>query len=246
MQATGAAGRCLPHLRTPRGARRPLQSASMTTQASLLIVDDHPMIRVALVDALRTRFPKLRIEACPDAESGVALLKAELRKKKDHPWWVLMDLGLPGLGGLEAISAVTALGDSVRVITISGNDDELQVGAAIGAGAAAFISKAAPTEDSITIVAQAVEGTLIKGTWLSARGLADSSALNRIALTERQIQVLSMICQGMSNREIADQLGITEITAKSHVGGIFRELHVASRTQAVLVAQKLGLFANNH
>jgi ATP/maltotriose-dependent transcriptional regulator MalT len=91
-----------------------------------------------------------------------------------------------------------------------------------------------------------VEGTLIKGTWLSARGLADSSALTRIALTERQVQVLSMICQGMSNREIADQLGITEITAKSHVGGIFRELHVASRTQAVLVAQKLGLFVNNH
>ena len=132
------------------------------------------------------------------------------------------------------------------MIAISGNDDPLQVGACLGAGAAAFISKASPTDDAITIVAQAVEGTLIKGTWLSARGLADSSALNRIALTERQVQVLSMICQGMSNREIADQLGITEITAKSHVGGIFRELHVASRTQAVLVAQKLGLFANNH
>ena len=55
-----------------------------------------------------------------------------------------------------------------------------------------------------------------------------------------------MICQGMSNRDIAERLGISEITAKSHVGGIFRELHVVSRTQAVLVAQKLGLFVNNH
>jgi DNA-binding NarL/FixJ family response regulator len=218
----------------------------MHATPSLLIVDDHPIIRAALADALRKRFPRLRLESVGDAESGIALLKQELKKRKSQPWWVLIDLGLPGMSGLAAISQLLALSDTVQVIAISGNDDALQVGACFGAGAAAFISKAAPTEDAITIVAQAVEGTLIKGTWLSARGLADSSALNRIALTERQVQVLSMICQGMSNREIADQLGITEITAKSHVGGIFRELHVASRTQAVLVAQKLGLFANNH
>lgn len=218
----------------------------MHATPSLLIVDDHPIIRAALADALRKRFPRLRLESVGDAESGIALLKQELKKRKSQPWWVLIDLGLPGMSGLAAITQLLALSDTVQVIAISGNDDALQVGACFGAGAAAFISKAAPTEDAITIVAQAVEGTLIKGTWLSARGLADSSALNRIALTERQVQVLSMICQGMSNREIADQLGITEITAKSHVGGIFRELHVASRTQAVLVAQKLGLFVNNH
>jgi len=218
----------------------------MHATPSLLIVDDHPIIRAALADALRKRFPRLRLESVGDAESGIALLKQELKKRKSQPWWVLIDLGLPGMSGLAAISQLLALSDTVQVIAISGNDDALQVGACFGAGAAAFISKAAPTDDAITIVAQAVEGALIKGTWLSARGLADSSALSRIALTERQVQVLSMICQGMSNREIADQLGITEITAKSHVGGIFRELHVASRTQAVLVAQKLGLFANNH
>ncbi len=218
----------------------------MSILPSLLIVDDHPMIRTALADALRTRFPRLRLETTGDAESGIALLKADLKKKKDQLWWVLIDLGLPGIGGLEAIRSVLALGSTVRTITISGNDDELQVGACFGAGASAFISKAAPIDDTVTIVAQAIDGTLLKGTWLSARGLADSSALNRIALTDRQLQVLSMICQGKSNREIADSLGISEITAKSHVGGIFRELHVASRTQAVLVAQKLGLFVNNH
>ena len=218
----------------------------MHVSPSLLIIDDHPIIRVALADALRKRFPRLRLETVGDAESGIALLKQEVKKRKAQPWLVLIDLGLPGISGLAAITQLLALSESVQVIAISGNDDALQVGACLGAGAAAIISKAAPTDDAITIVAQAVEGTLIKGTWLSARGLADSSALTRIALTERQVQVLSMICQGMSNREIADQLGITEITAKSHVGGIFRELHVASRTQAVLVAQKLGLFVNNH
>ena len=219
---------------------------AMTTSPNLLIVDDHPMIRAALAEALRTRFPRLRLEMATDAESAIALLRAELKKKKDQAWWVLVDLGLPGMGGLEAMRLLLDLGPSVRAITISGNDDELQVGACFGAGASAFISKAAPIDDTVTIVAQAIEGSLIKGTWLSARGLADSSSLNRIALTDRQLQVLSMICEGKSNREIADSLGISEITAKSHVGGIFRELHVASRTQAVLVAQKLGLSANNH
>ena len=218
----------------------------MHASPALLIIDDHPIIRAALADALRKRFPRVRLEAVGDAESGIALLKQEFKKRKGTPWYVLIDLGLPGMGGLAAITHLLALSTSVQVIAISGNDDALQVGACFGAGAAAFISKAAPTEDAITIVAQAVEDALIKGTWLSARGLADSTSLTRIALTERQLQVLSMICQGMSNREIADQLGITEITAKSHVGGIFRELHVASRTQAVLVAQKLGLVANNH
>ncbi len=218
----------------------------MTTLPSLLIIDDHPMIRAAMAEALHARFPKLRLETCGDAETGLALLKTELKKKKDHPWWVLVDLGLPGMGGLEALRRLQDMGPSVRAITVSGNDDELQVGACFGAGASAFISKAAPIDDTVTIVAQAIDGTLLKGTWLSARGLADSSSLNRIALTERQLQVLSMICEGKSNREIADSLGISEITAKSHVGGIFRELHVASRTQAVLVAQKLGLSANNH
>jgi len=217
----------------------------MSTSPSLLIIDDHPMVRIAMADALRTRLPKIRLETTGDAETGLALLHAELRKKKEQPWWVLMDLGLPGLAGLAAIQTVLASSPSVRVITVSGNDDELQVGACFGAGSSAFISKAAPLEDTVSIVAQAIEGSLIKGTWLSATGLADSSALTQIALTERQIQVLSMVCQGMSNREIADSLGITEITAKSHVGAIFRELHVASRTQAVLVAQKLGLFVNN-
>jgi ATP/maltotriose-dependent transcriptional regulator MalT len=89
-----------------------------------------------------------------------------------------------------------------------------------------------------------LEGELQTGEWLSSSGAADSASIKRITLTDRQLQVLSMICQGNSNREIADSLGITEITAKSHVGAIFRELQVVSRTQAVLVAQRLGLFTN--
>ena len=75
---------------------------------------------------------------------------------------------------------------------------------------------------------------------MSADGYADSSKIKKIHLTDRQSQVLSMVCEGKTNKEISIALGITEITAKSHVSGIFRELQVVNRTQAVLVAQKLG------
>ena len=112
---------------------------------SLLIIDDHPIIRAALADALRRRFPRVRLEAVGDAESGIALLKQEVKKRKAQSWCVLIDLGLPGISGLAAITQLRALSDAVQVIAISGNDDALQVGACFGAGAAAFISKAAPT-----------------------------------------------------------------------------------------------------
>ena len=172
-------------------------------------------------------------------------LRSQLPSSTAESWLVLMDLGLPGLGGLEAIRHVLSLSESLTLITVSGNDDDLQVSACLGSGSFAFISKAAPFDDTMEVISQAIHGTLQKGTWLSARGIDDASRLARITLTDRQIQVLAMICQGSSNRDIADKLGITEITAKSHVGSIFRSLGVASRTQAVLVAQRLGLSTNN-
>ena len=69
----------------------------MHASPSLLIIDDHPIIRVALADALRKRFPRLRLETVGDAESGIALLKQEVKKRKAQPWLVLIDLGLPGI-----------------------------------------------------------------------------------------------------------------------------------------------------
>lgn len=222
----------------------PLKCSPMDNAQSFLVVDDHPMIRLAMADALRSRFPDMRVESRGSAEDALDLLKAELKKSKKTLWWVLIDLGLPGLGGLAAIRHVLELGPQIKIITISGSDDELQVGACLGAGSTAFISKGAAMEDMIALVSRAVDGSLQSGAWLTSSGAADSAAIRRIALTDRQLQVLSMICEGNSNKQIADSLGITEITAKSHVGAIFRELQVVSRTQAVLVAQRLGLFTN--
>ena len=210
-----------------------------------LVVDDHPMIRDSMADALAVKFPDSIVKKVHSAESALEFLTPYARQGKDSHWWVLMDLGLPGISGLAAIRLLLALGSVIKLITVSGNDDELQVGACLGAGVIAFISKGARIEDTMDLIYGITSGVTKPGAWLSANGVADTGEIKKIQLTERQMQVLSMMCQGKTNRDIASSLGITEITAKSHVGGIFKELHVINRTQAVLVAQRLGITSTN-
>ncbi len=210
-----------------------------------LVVDDHPMIRDSMADALAVRFEDSVVKKVDSAESALEFLTPYARQGKDSHWWVLMDLGLPGISGLAAIRLLLALGSVIKLITVSGNDDELQVGACLGAGVIAFISKGARIEDTMDLISGVTSGGIKSGAWLSSNGIADTGEIKKIQLTERQMQVLSMMCQGKTNRDIASALGITEITAKSHVGGIFKELHVINRTQAVLVAQRLGIASTN-
>lgn len=210
-----------------------------------LVVDDHPMIRDSMADALAVRFENSVVKKVDSAESALEFLTPYARQGKDSHWWVLMDLGLPGISGLAAIRLLLALGSVIKLITVSGNDDELQVGACLGAGVIAFISKGARIEDTMDLISGVTSGGIKSGAWLSSNGITDTGEIKKIQLTERQMQVLSMMCQGKTNRDIASALGITEITAKSHVGGIFKELHVINRTQAVLVAQRLGIASTN-
>tara|TARA_A100001011_G_C14012915_1_gene716200 strand:+ start:72 stop:728 length:657 start_codon:yes stop_codon:yes gene_type:complete len=217
----------------------------MSTPLKFLIVDDHPMIRESMGDALESKFEGAIVKKIDSSENALEFLTPFARQGKESSWWVLMDLGLPGISGLAAIRLILALGSVIKLITVSGNDDELQVGACIGAGVLAFVSKGASIDDTLELIDNLIEEKIKPGAWLSSRGLSNTQEIKKIQLTDRQMQVLSMICQGKTNREISSALGITEITAKSHVGGIFRELHVINRTQAVLVAQRLGITSNN-
>ncbi|MFZ9734027.1 MAG: LuxR C-terminal-related transcriptional regulator [Burkholderiaceae bacterium] len=213
----------------------------MPEKSLIALVDDHPLVRRALSDALRATFPGLEIATTATVEEAMFSLRRRLTGPDIQRAWVLLDLGLPGLSGLAAIMALKALDPRVTILSLSGSDDDLQVGACLGCGSYGFISKGAPIEDLLTVITDALHGRLLKGTWLSSVGLRDSQTLEKLALTERQLQVLSMVCQGKTNRQIADGLGITEITAKAHIGAIFRALKVSSRTQAVLLAQRIGV-----
>ncbi|MEY3573379.1 MAG: LuxR C-terminal-related transcriptional regulator [Burkholderiaceae bacterium] len=218
-----------------------MASSKGALSPTLLLVDDHPLIRRALAESISSALPDARLWSSASAEEAVIVARTQLQQ--GFKVIALMDLGLPGLSGLGAIQALKSLQGEILIITVSGSDDEAQVSAALGAGAHAFVSKGAPIEGLIQVVSEALAGNLPNGTWLSAQGYRDSGALRPITLTERQLQVLSMICEGHNNRDIAATLGISEITAKSHISGLFRALGVVSRTQAILAAQRLGLSA---
>ena len=192
--------------------------------------------------ALNETFPGSIVMAYSSLEESLSCFNgSNVSHEPEGVWWVLMDLGLKGITGLAAIRVILSVEAKIKLITVSGNDDELQVGACFGCGATAFISKGAPVTESMTLIKTLVNNQQPKSRWLSANGYCNVKNIRQIQLTDRQIQVLSMICEGKTNKDIAQALGITEITAKSHVGGIFKELRVINRTQAVLVAQKLGI-----
>ena len=212
-----------------------------------MIIDDHPLVRESMETALVDCFPSAHIRAYSSLENSLSCFHDS--KESVDPngfWWVLMDLGLKGITGLAAIRVLLSMEARIKLITVSGNDDELQVGACFGSGVSAFISKGASISESMNLVARLVNNEHPTSRWLSASGYRDVKEIRQIHLTDRQIQVLSMICEGKTNKDIAQALGITEITAKSHVGGIFKELRVINRTQAVLVAQKLGIVSTKY
>ena len=208
---------------------------------AIVLVDDHPLIRHGLAAAIQARFPGLNLALSSTAEEGLILARKILAWPEPTRLLVLLDLSLPGLSGLSAIQNFRDLAGPITIITLSGNDEDLRVGACLGSGADAFVSKAAPVEMLLDVVQQSLSTSLKSGTWLSACGFRDSSTIQRLKITGRQLQVLLMTCSGASNRDIANELEITEITAKTHVSGVFKALGVASRTQAILMAQQLGL-----
>ena len=194
--------------------------------------------------ALNETFPGSIVMAYSSLEESLSCFNSSnVSHEPEGVWWVLMDLGLKGITGLAAIRVILSVEAKIKLITVSGNDDELQVGACFGCGVTAFISKGAPVTESMTLIKTLVNNQQPKSRWLSSNGYCNVKNIRQIQLTDRQIQVLSMICEGKTNKDIAQALGITEITAKSHVGGIFKELRVINRTQAVLVAQKLGIIS---
>jgi DNA-binding NarL/FixJ family response regulator len=151
---------------------------------------------------------------------------------------------LPGLSGLSAVHAFAETAPTTNLVVISATDDKLQVSACIGSGAIAFISKSTPPDRVTEFLGRLLREKLSHPELITNEGSENIANLKPIRLTPRQIEVLLLIFQGKSNRDIAETLDIIEATAKAHVSAIFRELDVVNRTQALLSAQKLGFKAN--
>lgn len=205
----------------------------------VLVVEDHPLYKQALESLMRLSFPSAVVASGSSAEEAFEFLAGQPAAAIQASV-LLLDLSLPGLSGLELIDRVHSEYPDLQIVVISGSDDSMKVGACLGAGVGAFVSKSTPPDRIVDLIGRALRDRLQEQTWLTVEGPRSLDGLKRLHLTSRQVQVLGLICQGLTNRQIADELEIIEATAKAHVSAIFKELGVVSRTQALLAAQRLG------
>ena len=209
----------------------------------LLVVDDHPVVRQGLRTFLETRADFEVVGEAGDGETAVTLA-AQLR-----PDVILMDLVMPGVGGLEAINQIRAADASARILVLTSFASADQVLPALRAGAAGYLLKdAAPAEVEAAIRAvhrgeglidPAVTATVLAEVARPAES-GDTDA-GYASLTPREREVFALLGRGLTNAAIARELFVAEKTVKTHVSSILAKLRLADRTQAALYAARLGL-----
>ena len=212
----------------------------MTQPIRVLIVDDHAIVRKG-ISALLSTEPDIQVlgEATNGAE-GVE--KAETLR----PDVVLMDMVMPKMDGIEATRRITALDSGPRVLVLTSFAADDKVFPAIKAGALGYLLKDSGPNDLIRAIRQVYRGEPSLEPAIASKVLFELAHPPKAEpttdpLTEREMEVLRLIAQGYSNRQIADALVITEMTVRAHVSNILGKLHLASRTQAALFALREGL-----
>jgi DNA-binding NarL/FixJ family response regulator len=207
-------------------------------QYRLLIADDHPLFRGALREAISGLLEKVDI-----AEAGTFNEVAELLERGSEVDLVLLDLTMPGARGFSGLMYLRAQYPGVPVIVVSANDDPAAIRRCMEFGASGFIPKTLGIEAMRAAISRILGG----GVWtppdvdLSAGSDAETAALiaRMATLTPQQVRVLMMLSEGLLNKQIAYQLGVSEATVKAHVSAILQKLGVESRTQAVIAAAKI-------
>ena len=206
---------------------------------SVLIVDDHAVVR----QGLRT-FLDLQedIEVVGEAATGAEAVEQASQLLPDV---VLMDLMMPEMNGIEATRKIRAANPSTQVIILTSFGEDEQVFPSIKAGALGYLLKNVSPADLAMAIQAVHRGEAHLDPEIAKKLMDELSARDRRPtpddLTERELAVLRLIARGMSNREIATELVISEKTAKTHVSNILSKLHLADRTQAAIYALKTGL-----
>lgn len=221
----------------------------MTQQIRVLIVEDHELTRNGLVFS----FQKMSdLQIVGEADNGEKALKLIEERSPDI---VLMDLAMPVMDGIEATQKIKTRFPAVKVIILTSHQDEEEVYASLAAGAQAYCLKDIELERLNQVIQMVYEGSIwidpaIARLVLSTFGAmpegrrqlsAQERQRYRADLTEREKEVLQLMAEGKSNREIAEALVITVHTAKAHVGNIMQKLAVDDRTQAAVKAIRDGL-----
>ena len=204
----------------------------------VLIADDHPMVRDALARTVQTLEPSAEILQAQDYAEVI-------RRLADAPDLLLLDLHMPGMGGVDGVLRLRAAHPTLRTVVASGEDDPAVIRRVLAAGVAGFLPKSEPA----AVLMQALRLVLSGGRYTPAlafgdfRGGLPPRQADASGLTPRQLAVLRLLMQGQPNKLIARALGLTEGTVKIHIAAILRALQARNRTEAVVLARRLGIEA---
>lgn len=206
---------------------------------SFVIADDHPLFRGALQEALAGIGNTSAIYEAGDFESTKALVQ-----EHEDIDLVLLDLSMPGASGLSGLISLRGIHPTVPMVVISAHDDPATIRRALDLGASGFISKSASMEEIRDAVQTVLDGDIAAPIGFDLGVEHDpeiSDLIKRLqTLTPQQTRVLAMLAEGLLNKQIAYELGVSEATIKAHVSAVLQKLGVDSRTQAVIRLAKMG------
>ncbi len=206
---------------------------------SLLIVDDHPVVR----DGLRGMFTAdPRFDVLGEAGDGAEAIAAA---EKLRPDVILMDLRMPRTDGVTAIRELAKRGVAARVLVLTTYDTDSDVLPAIEAGATGYLLKDAPRDELFRAVVAAAGGQAVLSPAVATRLMGQMRAPASEPLSQRELEVLGLIARGSTNREAAAQLFISEATVKTHLLHVYAKLGVNDRAAAVATAFERGYLTIN-
>lgn len=212
----------------------------------ILLADDHVLFRKGLRALLETQDDFKVVEEAADGEQA-ADLAASLR-----PDVVILDINMPKLSGLEALARIKAAAPDTRVVMLTISDAGRDVFEAVKLGAHGYVLKNAAPEELFLVLRGVARGEAAISGALAAKILQDiearpaASAAPATRLSERENQVLRLVAQGLTNKDIASNLGIAENTVKNHLRNILDKLHLDNRVQLAAYAAKSGMVPDNH
>jgi DNA-binding NarL/FixJ family response regulator len=203
----------------------------------MLLADDHPLFREGVKPVLHKLDPDLDIIEAIDYPSAFAAMH-----RAGEVDLALIDLHMPGMSGMDGVIRFRAAFPEIPLVVLSASELAEDIQRLLAAGALGYVTKSSPSEVILGALRLVLAGGVyIPPSVLDQHSGADSDPARPGPLTARQVEVLRELAKGQSNKQIAKALEVTEGTVKIHLAAIFRILKVNNRTEAVLVAQKMGL-----
>ncbi|MCK9525490.1 MAG: response regulator transcription factor [Limnochordia bacterium] len=220
------------------------------SNVSVLIVDDHPLLRQGLSRLLELEGG---INVVGQASNGIEALRLTGQLEPDV---LLLDINMPGMNGIEVAKTVQERYSATEVLVLTIHDNESYVNEMIRIGVKGYLLKDAEPREVVQAIKKVAQGETVYSSQLMGRvmeryhhmevqfgRLQSAVAIYDLELTNRELEILQYICEGLSNKEIANALFISEKTVKNHITSLLRKLEVEDRTQAAVFAVSQGIFS---